>query len=813
MDPDLTHELQRHATALRGLARDLLRDPHAADDVTQATLHQAVVHRDRLQSGPVGGWLQRTLVNFARQWLRRERRQQQRVAALPTRADAPATDDVLARREMLQAVTHAVLALDEPYQTVIFLRDCEDLPPRAIARRTGANVATVKSRLARGLAMLRLRLDARCNGRDRWRAGLTFAFGLPLATPLLALPLAPLLVSTTPKVLLAAAAVAAVGLCVHGLGGDPTPAPAPTTPAPQPDGMSSSTAAEGAAGATDANVRIATSATPADDAWLAHPFTFSLDVFVVDSSGLPVAGHVLELSPTGCSRNRVQVATGPDGHALLTWNGRQRDLAVELQEPFGQLRRVQLQHGATTRCTLLGRGSGGNPVRVAISSKAGSDGTISVLATETPTTRTGVPVLSEIPMLRNFFVNGDSDATMRPGLHPFAVFAHAAAAAVPETVDQATSATEFAIHSLASGLRLELGSRILPLEVTTATAAPPPTTVAGNVFDATGKPAKNVQVALLGSDPQPLQRVQTDEQGRFRFESVAPGSFTLRAGGNALGLATAPVTVTTGTTPATLNLQTGQCVRGRVVTTDGRPRPKTNVQWRSLDGTWADLERSGDDGSFTFANLPSGPGMLVAFDADLPHRLPIGRVPSVLPDTNDVLVTCAPDTSSLQFEPVGDPATSSPVVEACLFDVETGLGTLLRNGKQNSPVWTCDKIPPGHYALHLRTAHSGSVVRDALWVDGKLPCDAGRIELPRHALVQIDLAGVPLPPQDQRAFEIDVLRPDLDLRLEQVQAPFTRPLQMPAGDYVFTFRHADGQLRFDRFTARAGETTTVRPRP
>jgi RNA polymerase sigma-70 factor (ECF subfamily) len=804
MDHDLTHELQRHATALRGLARDLLRDPHAADDVTQATLQQAVAHRAQLQPGPVGGWLQRTLVNFARQWLRRERRQQQRVAALPAPAEAPATDDVLARREMLHAVTQAVLGLDEPYQTVVFLRYFEDLPPRAIARRTGANVATVKSRLARGLALLRLRLDGRCHGRDRWRAGLAFAFGLPVAAPTLPLPLASLLVSTTPKVLLAAAAVAAVGLCVHGFGADPTPTQPPTTTAtPRDPGATS--IAEGAADTAATSERIATSHDPETDAWLAHPFTFTLDVFVVDSNGLPVADHTLEFAPVGCTRNRAQVTTGSDGHAVLAWNARRRDLAVELQEPLGQLRRVPLQHGATTRLTLLGRGS--SAPRLLLASESWQ-GTFRIeLANET-----GPSTLGDVPILGRFFHSGGSDgAAMRPGLHPFAVFAHAAAAVVPEAAN-AVHFAEVTLRELDGKLQfLTTNVAFVSDEVGPATDSTATTAVAGSVFDATGKPAKNVLVALLGSDPQPLQRVQTDDQGRFRFETVAPGSFTLRAGGNALGLATAPITVTTGTTTATLNLQTGQCVRGKVVTADGKPRPKTNVQWRSLDGSWADLERSGSDGSFTFANLPPGPGMLLAFDPDHEHRLPIGRLPSVLPDTSDVVLACTLDASTLTFEPVGDPAASSPVVEACLFDVETGLGTLLRNGKEDSPVWSCAKIPPGHYALHLRTAHSGSVVRSGLWVDGKMPCDAGRIELPRHALVQVELGDVPLPPEEQRAFEIDVLRPDLDLRLETVQAPFAHPLQVPAGDYVFVFRHADGQLRFERFTARAGETTTVRP--
>ena len=73
MSEPLHHELQRHAGGLRDLARDLLRDRHAAEDVTQATLQQALTRPPR-EPGPLGGWLHRTVVNFARQWRRGDRR-------------------------------------------------------------------------------------------------------------------------------------------------------------------------------------------------------------------------------------------------------------------------------------------------------------------------------------------------------------------------------------------------------------------------------------------------------------------------------------------------------------------------------------------------------------------------------------------------------------------------------------------------------------------------------------------------------------------------------------------------------------------
>jgi protocatechuate 3,4-dioxygenase beta subunit len=64
-----------------------------------------------------------------------------------------------------------VLALDEAKRKVLFLRYHEGLEPAAIAARLGLPVKTVKTRLARGLAELRERLERRYGG-DRRALGL-----------------------------------------------------------------------------------------------------------------------------------------------------------------------------------------------------------------------------------------------------------------------------------------------------------------------------------------------------------------------------------------------------------------------------------------------------------------------------------------------------------------------------------------------------------------------------------------------------------------------------------------------------------------
>jgi protocatechuate 3,4-dioxygenase beta subunit len=75
-------------------------------------------------------------------------------------------------------VVDAVLLLHEPYRTTVVLRFYEDLEPAEIARRLGINGATVRTRLKRGLDMLRARLDRDAGDRRAWCLAL-----LPVLVP------------------------------------------------------------------------------------------------------------------------------------------------------------------------------------------------------------------------------------------------------------------------------------------------------------------------------------------------------------------------------------------------------------------------------------------------------------------------------------------------------------------------------------------------------------------------------------------------------------------------------------------------------
>ncbi len=153
----IPQDLLAHAAFVRRLTRFLLLDPSAAEDIEQETWRAALEqspHRD----GDLRTWLARVARNFARRRWRSEMRRRDREHTSARSEVLPSTEATLAREESLQRVVDAVRWLDEPYRSTILARFYEDLPPREIAVRAGIPVATVNTRLKRGLALLRTRL-------------------------------------------------------------------------------------------------------------------------------------------------------------------------------------------------------------------------------------------------------------------------------------------------------------------------------------------------------------------------------------------------------------------------------------------------------------------------------------------------------------------------------------------------------------------------------------------------------------------------------------------------------------------------------
>ncbi|MEM7200112.1 MAG: RNA polymerase sigma factor [Planctomycetota bacterium] len=155
---DITQLLDQRSDWIRGLARSLIRDAHAADDVAQEAL-LAATSSGRADRGWLVGVVQNLAANRWRRDLRRAKHETRR-ARRDAGQRATSAAAAAARVEQERLLAEAVLALDPPFRDVVLLRAFDGLPPRRIAERLGIPVATVNSRWTRALGKLRQHLDA-----------------------------------------------------------------------------------------------------------------------------------------------------------------------------------------------------------------------------------------------------------------------------------------------------------------------------------------------------------------------------------------------------------------------------------------------------------------------------------------------------------------------------------------------------------------------------------------------------------------------------------------------------------------------------
>jgi RNA polymerase sigma factor (sigma-70 family) len=215
---------------VRRLARSLVGDVHLAEDLAQETLVAALAGAPR-EARDLRGWLAGVLRRRAARVWRGDGRRVWREREVARAEALPSTDELAVRAEDHRRVVAAVLALDEPYRGTLLLRYLEELGPGEIAARQGVPLATVKTRLRRGLEHLREDLGAGSGRGSEWLAALA-SLGLPRASHPTTSTLAGggLLMATKTKWALAACALlGAAALVIRGV---LPSAPVPDRPEP-----------------------------------------------------------------------------------------------------------------------------------------------------------------------------------------------------------------------------------------------------------------------------------------------------------------------------------------------------------------------------------------------------------------------------------------------------------------------------------------------------------------------------------------------------------------------------------------------------
>ena len=190
-----------HAGFVRALARSLIRDEAAVDDVVQETLMRALDKGPRRREA-LPAWLRTVVRNIAYKRLRSKSRREYREEVAARSEVLPPTADLVVRGSALQDLTSAVLDLPEHARQAVFMRYFEGLSPTEIGERLGLPSGTVRMRLHRAILALRRRLDEASDGdRQQWMRGLAVLAGLSLedareAAPAASVPLAGVVAAT-----------------------------------------------------------------------------------------------------------------------------------------------------------------------------------------------------------------------------------------------------------------------------------------------------------------------------------------------------------------------------------------------------------------------------------------------------------------------------------------------------------------------------------------------------------------------------------------------------------------------------------------
>jgi RNA polymerase sigma factor (sigma-70 family) len=591
-----------HAPYVRALARQLVFDGHLAEDLEQDVLLAALENAPR-DPRSLRAWLAAIVRHLAAKAFRaRTRRADRELASARERGAVPTPEEILAREDLRRSLVEHVLALDEPVRAAMILRFLEELPPREIARRLGVPVETVRTRIKRGLDLLRVRLDREHRqGRGAWC--LALVTGLKIEPPSLLAAGAAVLgaglpgvvaMSLTKKAALAVviAALGSTALLLVNRGEPAVPRETPATAAPAPTLSRSPDAASPLPAAVEeerGRTALAPAPVPVPEA---APTTGSVLLTVRWHDGTPAAGVGARIYSSGAGdyyADAFDVHVGADGTHLLE------------AMPPGRVS-VILDRGGSERCTV----AAGERAELEIMIERGFD----ILGRVVDSA--GIPVADADILLDrwgggwNGFVVARSASDGRFRIR-----------SVDEGVCWVSARAAF--H--APSVQRQLMGGAVDLEGIEIVLDQPGAALDGLVLGADGEPLAGARV-LVGAENShhqihlddgsygrvpAAQSVLSDERGRFSVAGVPTGVLEVQA--RARGHATwkgQVDTVEQRTSRLTMRLQRGVTLTGRVTDRSGALIERAEVQGNGSYDFASRYTRSAADGTFALRDLPAG---------------------------------------------------------------------------------------------------------------------------------------------------------------------------------------------------------------
>jgi RNA polymerase sigma-70 factor, ECF subfamily len=170
-NPRFEATVMPHLDAAYNLARWLVKDEHAAEDVVQDAYLRAFRYVDSFRGMDARPWLLGIVRNNCYSWLETAKRSKGHVEfdeeremdesvdmeAIPGRAENPET--LLMRKAEKAELNAAIRSLPTTFREVLILREIEEMPYDTIAAAMQIPIGTVMSRLSRARGLLRTALE------------------------------------------------------------------------------------------------------------------------------------------------------------------------------------------------------------------------------------------------------------------------------------------------------------------------------------------------------------------------------------------------------------------------------------------------------------------------------------------------------------------------------------------------------------------------------------------------------------------------------------------------------------------------------
>ncbi len=158
-------QAERVFPSVLGTALRLTRNREEAEDLAQEAIVRAYEAFDRFDGANFKAWILRIVTNLYINRYRARRRGPQlssleaEGAVEPMSAEAEIPDRLLFDEALGAEVENALAHVPEDFRVAVLLSDIEGMSYQEIAEATGVPIGTVRSRIARGRALLRRTLE------------------------------------------------------------------------------------------------------------------------------------------------------------------------------------------------------------------------------------------------------------------------------------------------------------------------------------------------------------------------------------------------------------------------------------------------------------------------------------------------------------------------------------------------------------------------------------------------------------------------------------------------------------------------------